>query len=68
MLCDDCRLAICDARCPNMDDETTVVSQCTQCHNNIYAREELWKDSDDYKFCSQECAMEYHDIKEERDW
>lgn len=61
-MCTVCGQYPCHYNCPNCAPKKFGV--CAQCGEKIYENMELWSDNDNNKFCSEECAKEYHGIKE----
>lgn len=63
MMCEFChRLSGHSSRCPNASDPE-VKGHCVRCGFELREDYEYYMDSDDNKFCSTECACEYHGIK-----
>lgn len=60
-------------RCPNAP-EPKVRGCCEQCGEELREDYEYYTNNDDNKFCSDDCAKEYHGIKSkeweerEEDW
>lgn len=61
-MCQVCGFTNCHPRCPNY--EYHKVGTCDRCGEDLYEGYEIWTDYDDNKFCSEDCAKEYHGIKE----
>ena len=51
-------------RCPNAS-EPKVLGHCLQCNYELREDYEYYRDNDDNKFCSEECAVQYHGITHE---
>ena len=72
-ICSECLQAPCHPRCPNAP-EPKVRGHCEQCNEELREDYEYYTDSENNKFCSDDCALEYHGIKsreweeEEGDW
>ena len=49
-------------QCPNC--EYHKVGTCDKCGEDLYEEYEIWTDEDGNKFCSEDCAKDYHGIKE----
>lgn len=62
IVCQVCGFTNCHPRCPNY--EYHKVGTCDKCGEDLYEGYEIWTDYDDNKFCSEDCAKEYHGIKE----
>ncbi len=60
--CEICRQKPCDSRCPNA--ENIIVGICEQCKEPVCAGYTYWTDEDNNTFCSQDCAMNFHEIRE----
>ena len=37
---------------------------CDECGDSLYEEYEMWTDFENNAFCSEECAKDYHGIKE----
>ena len=61
-MCQECGYINCHPRCPNYKLHT--VGTCDRCGENLYDEYEIWTDYDGNKFCSEDCAKDYHGIKE----
>lgn len=61
-MCDVCQQYICPSQCPNY--EYHKVGTCDRCGEDLYEEYEIWTDDDGNKFCSEDCAKDYHGIKE----
>ena len=61
-MCEICHSYPCNTRCPNWEGKQ--IGECAECGNEIYAEFSFFKDNEDNMFCSEECAKEYHEIKE----
>lgn len=44
--------------------KSRCLCECEQCGEDIYRDYPYYKDDDDNCFCSKECAIEYHAIRE----
>ena len=66
MMCSECWQTPCHPRCPNAP-EPKVRGQCKQCGEDLREDYEYYTDNDDNKFCSDDCALEYHGIKS-KEW
>ena len=73
MSCEYCRQHPHHPRCPNAP-EPKVMGYCEQCGEELREDYEYYTDNYDNKFCSEDCAKEYHGIKskewdcEEEEW
>lgn len=53
-------------RCPNTP-ETKVMGYCEKCDDELIKDYEYYTDSNNKKFCSDDCAIEYHGIRS-KEW
>lgn len=73
MVCDICFSNPCLNRCPNAP-EPKVRGYCERCGEGLREDYEYYTDNENKKFCSDDCALEYHGIKsevweeEDEDW
>ena len=44
--------------------EGSVICECAQCGQDIYKEYSYYKDNDGNCFCSEECGVSYHGIRE----
>lgn len=65
-ICKVCGYSICNSRCPNAP-EPKVLGKCEQCEEELREDYEYYTDNNDNKFCSEDCALEYHGIKS-KEW
>lgn len=64
-MCEFCRQAPCDNRCPNAENpELIIMGMCDRCQDYIYLNNTYWTDFDGNKFCSRDCAEEYYGLQE----
>ena len=63
-ICEICRQYPCNARCPNAP-EPKICGHCEQCGEELREDYEYYVDNEEHKFCSDDCALEYHGIKPE---
>lgn len=49
--------------CPHALDPP-IMGYCLQCNQELRQDYEYYIDNEDNKFCSEECAIQYHEIKE----
>ena len=61
-MCSICGFIQCPIGCPNYIENKIKI--CDNCKVDIYEREKIWTDSEGNIFCCEECAKEYHGIKE----
>ena len=61
-MCDICQSYPCLSRCPNYKEKK--VGECQWCGNDIYDRCEIFQDNEGNIFCSKDCAIDFHGIKE----
>lgn len=61
-MCEICLSVKCLSRCPNADE--IKIANCDFCNEDIIEGCELWTDENDYKYCSEECAIKNNGIKE----
>lgn len=73
-MCEICHSNPCLSRCPNAP-EPKVRGRCEKCGKELREDYEYYTDNEGNKFCSDDCALEYHGIKsqewtdyEEDDW
>lgn len=65
-MCEICGENPCKRNCPNAVPK--YVGRCARCLSPMYDTDLLWTDEDGEKFCTRECAIEYHGIESlERD-
>ena len=62
VMCEICGYSRCVPRCPNYIPAT--IGCCEQCHEPLYDAQPVWTDNEQHTFCSEECAEEFHEIKE----
>lgn len=65
-MCDICRSYPCHPRCPNAPDPK-IRGHCEHCRCGLREDYEYYIDNEDNKFCSYDCALEYHGIKS-KEW
>ena len=66
-MCEICgNIGRCHSRCPNAP-EPTIRGYCEQCEDGLREDYEYYKDNENHKFCSEECALEYHGVKS-KEW
>ena len=65
-MCEICHSSFCSRRCPNAS-ESKVKGRCEQCGEELREDYEYYTDNENNKFCSEDCAVEYHGIKIQ-DW
>lgn len=65
-MCEYCHQYKHHSLCPNAPDPP-IRDKCLQCDEDLREDYTYWIDEDGNKFCSDDCAMEYHDIKE-KEW
>ena len=65
-MCEYCHKHPHDSRCPNAP-EPRVRGYCEQCGEDLREDYEYYIDNNDHKFCSNDCAVEYHGIKS-KEW
>ena len=53
-------------RCPSVS-ESKIRDYCKQCGEELREDYEYYTDNEDNRFCSDDCALEYHGIKS-KDW
>lgn len=41
-----------------------IIGRCEHCEESLWDDNELWTDEEGNRFCSVECAMEFHGIHE----
>lgn len=61
-MCEICHSVPCLNRCPNAP-EPKVRGYCEKCGDDLREDYEYYADNEGNKFCSYECALEYHEIK-----
>lgn len=61
-MCSECRQTPCHPRCPNAL-EPPIRGYCEHCKGQLREDYEYYTDNEDNKFCSEDCALEYHGIK-----
>ena len=71
-MCEYCHQYPHKSQCPNAPDPK-IRGFCEQCNKELREDYEYYTDNEDNKFCSNDCAMEYHGIKfkeweEEEEW
>ena len=72
-MCNECRQTVCHPLCPNAT-EPKVMGRCAKCGDDLREDYVYYTDNENNKFCSDDCAMEYHGIKfkewgrEEEEW
>lgn len=67
MMCEFChRLSGHSSQCPNAI-EPKVRGLCSKCGEILREDYEFYKDDGNNKFCSLECAIDYHGIKS-KEW
>lgn len=66
IMCNICFSSPCLSRCPNAP-EPKVRGYCEQCGDQLREDYEYYTDNDNNKFCSEDCALEYHGI-ESKEW
>ena len=64
-MCEYCKLpcGLHHPSCPKAQDPP-VMGYCIQCNQELRQDYEYYIDNEDNKFCSEECAIQYHGIKE----
>jgi len=62
-MCIECRKNPCHPMCPNAPEQE-VVGECMNCKGYIFKGNEIWKDECEYKYCCQDCAIDFNGIKE----
>lgn len=62
IMCQECGYINCPPQCPNY--KFHKVGTCDRCGDELYEEYEIWTDDDGNKFCSKDCAKDYHGIKE----
>ena len=62
IMCKICLSNPCLSRCPN-SPKPKIIGHCKYCC--VFLREdyEYFTDKDNNSFCSEECALKYHDVK-----
>ena len=65
-ICSECWQSPCHPLCPNAP-ESKVRGYCEQCGEKLREDYEFYIDNEDNKFCSEDCALEYHGIKS-KEW
>ena len=72
-MCEICHRNPCLNRCPNSPDPK-IRGSCDHCGKRLREDYEYYTDNEGNKFCSDDCALEYHGIKsmewdyEDDDW
>lgn len=61
-MCEICRNTPCLTRCPNYKEKK--VGKCKWCNDEIYSCYEIFCDNEANIFCSKDCAIKFHGIKE----
>lgn len=61
-MCNVCLQTPCDPRCPNAPDN--ILGRCKECGVLLWDHDDVWFDNDDNIFCSNSCAVAYHNIRE----
>lgn len=61
-MCEVCGFTNCVPSCPNY--EPKIIGFCEECGECIYSNGEKWTDSDNNKFCSEDCAEKHYGIEE----
>ena len=62
-MCEICHRTPCLNRCPNA--EVIIRGYCEMCGEELREDYEYYTDNEGNKFCSDDCALEYHGIKSE---
>lgn len=65
-MCSECWQTPCHPRCPNAP-KPPIRGRCKQCGEELREDYEYYTDNEDNKFCSDDCALEYHGIKS-KEW
>ena len=65
-MCRECGYIPCHPRCPNAI-EPMVRGRCVHCYIDLREDYEYYTDNEGNKFCSDDCALEYHGIKS-KEW
>ncbi len=65
-MCEICHSSPCLNLCPNAPEPKTR-GRCEQCGAELREDYEYYTDNEDNKFCSDDCALEYHGIKS-KEW
>ncbi len=65
-MCEICRTNPCNSQCPNVTDPE-ILGVCSVCGERLRADYIYTEDNDGNTFCSQDCAVEYHGIKD-KEW
>ncbi len=65
-MCEVCLSSPCLNLCPNAL-EPKVRGYCEKCGEELREDYEYYTDREDNKFCSSDCALEYHGIKS-KEW
>lgn len=63
-MCEHCRRNPCRLGCPNAPDPE-IMGVCKYCGEKLRADYTYTVDNDGNTFCSQDCAVAYHEIKDE---
>ena len=62
IMCKICGFTNCPPGCSNY--EPRIIGRCDKCGEKLYEGYELWADYDGHRFCCEDCAKEYYEIKE----
>lgn len=66
-MCEMCgNIGRCHPRCPNAT-EPIIKGYCEQCKDELREDYEYYTDNENHKFCSEDCALEYHGV-ESKEW
>lgn len=65
-MCEICLNNPCLSRCPNAP-EPKIRGCCKRCGVGLREDYEYYTDNEDNMFCSDDCAIKYHDIKS-KEW
>ncbi len=65
-MCNECHRTICSSSCPYAEE--TIIGYCDNCGGEIYNGNPHYRDRDNHMYCSEECAMEFYEIKHIESW
>lgn len=63
-MCEICKQVPHNSKCPYAT-EPVVMGHCEKCEEELREDYEYYTDNEGNKFCSDDCAKEYHGIKSE---
>lgn len=64
-MCEICGQTPCAYRCPNAK-QPKVFDYCAECGGELREDYDCYEDNEGNHFCSELCAIKFHDIKEVR--